>query len=106
MPTSIDKRLSSVHPKMLGIHSESDRKKVAAIVARAFALLGITQQEAAFAMGYRDQGTVSRWVSAVERPQFDKLLAIDGFEDAWLLALAERNTRVDVSTQITVRRRA
>lgn len=106
MKATVDARLQSVHPQMLRVPSEGDRKKVAERVERALELAGISKQDAAFRMGYSDPATVSRWCSATERPHFDKLFTIDGFEDAWILALAERNPRMEVVTQIVMRRSA
>lgn len=114
MPTSITDRLANVHPKMLRVDSESDRKKVAEqlrpvigrLVERALDLASVTKQDAAFQMGYTDQGALSRWCSGVERPLFDKLFIVDGFEDAWLVALAERNPQMEVETVVKIRRRA
>lgn len=105
-------RLADVHPQMLRVESETDCKKLAELrvvvgrlVERAFELMGITKQDAAYRMGYTDAGTVSRWCSGTERPLFDKLIAIDGFEEAWVLALAARCSRIDVETVVRIRRR-
>lgn len=120
MNDSMRDRLADVHPQMLRASSErparageSDCKKVAdlrtvigRLVERALEIAGVRKQEAAFQMGYSDQGTVSRWCSGVERPLFDKLFMVEGFEDAWMLALAERNPQMEVETRILVRRRA
>lgn len=104
-------RLADMHPQMLRVDPAADRKKLAdlravigRLVERALELLGVTKQDAAFQMGYKDAGAVSRWCSAVERPLFDKLFALEGFEVAWVLAMAERNTRIEVATVITIRR--
>lgn len=105
-------RLADVHPQMLRADHEGDRKNLAEdlrpvigrLVERAIKLLDLTKQDAAFQMGYADQGTVSRWCSGVERPCFDKLFVIDGFEDAWVLAIAERNPSMEVETTVTIRR--
>jgi transcriptional regulator with XRE-family HTH domain len=98
-------RLNAVHPKMLRADGESDRKKlVGRRVERALSLARLTQQEAAYAMGYADQGVVSRWCSGLERPHFDKLYALDGFTIAWVLALAEGTPEIDVETTIRIRR--
>jgi hypothetical protein len=112
MAASIADRLADVHPKMLRAEGESDRKKlvedlrpvIGRLVERAIALAGLTKQEAAFAMGYSDQGAVSRWCSGVERPQFDKLFVVKGFKLAWLLAIAEDSKEIEVETTIKVRR--
>lgn len=110
MDPTVAQRLAAVHPKMLRAESEGDRKKIAdlrpvigALVERAFELMGITKQEAAYRMAYRDAGTVSRWCSGTERPLFDKLFGMDGFEIAYVLAIAERNHRIDVQTILTIR---
>lgn len=112
-PASVADRLAEAHPQMLRVGIEGERKKLAdlrpvigRLVARAFELLGITKQDAAYRMGYHDAGTVSRWCSAAERPLFDKLFTLDGFEDAWMLALAERNPRMEVETVVKIRRSA
>lgn len=113
MPKSVAAQLESVHPQMLRVGIEHDRKKLAdlrsfigARVERALALAGVSKQDAAFRMGYADQGAVSRWCSGLERPLFDKLFLIDGFPDAWIVALAEQNSRMEVVTEIRVRRTA
>lgn len=111
MAHSIANQLNGVHPQMLRAGSETDPQKLAALksdigrsVERTLELLGMTKQEAAFAMGYTDQGVVSRWCSGIERPQFDKLFLIEGFEDTWLLARAKRNPNMVVETTVTIRR--
>lgn len=114
MAPTIKAQLDNVHPQMLRVGSESDRKQfadhrgvVGQLVETALDILGLTQQEAAYRMGYRDSGTVSRWCTGTERPQFDKLLLLDGFAEAWVIAIA-RHTKagIDVHTVITVRRSA
>lgn len=108
MAPTVTDRLAGVHPQMLKAQGEGLRRKlvVGRRVERTFELLGITKQDAAFRMGYSDSGVVSRWCSAMERPLFDKLETIDGFEDAYTIALAEQNPRMEVTTQILVRRPA
>lgn len=108
---SLKDRLDAVQPQMLRAEHEGDCKKVAdlrrvigQLVERALELAGVRKQEAAFQMGYSDPGTVSRWCSGVERPLFDKLFVIDGFEGAWILALAERNSEMQVETIVKIRR--
>lgn len=109
--STITDRLAGLHPQMLRAESEGHRKKLAdlrpvigLLVARAFQLMGITKQDAAYRMAYDDPGTVSRWCSGKERPLFDKLFTIDGFEIAYVLAIAERNASIEVTTAITIRR--
>lgn len=107
----VTEKLNGMQPQMLRAEHEGDRKKLAdlrpaigRLVERAFQLMGITKQEAAFRLLYDDQGTISRWCSGRERPLFDKLFTIDGFEAAYVQAIAERNPHIDVTTAITIRR--
>jgi hypothetical protein len=115
MAPSITDRLAGVHPQMLRADSEGDRKNLAdlrpvigRLVERAFEVMSprLTKQDAAYRMGYRDAGTVSRWCAGTERPSFDKLFAIAGFSRALLLAMAEaeQDPAIDVTTTITLRR--
>jgi hypothetical protein len=104
-------RLAGVHPQMVRAQSETERKKVAdlrlvvgRLVERALELAGLSKQETAFAIGYSDAGTISRWCSGIERPLFDKLFTVPGFQEAYVLALAEGNPRMDVETIVTIRR--
>ena len=113
MSPTIPDRLAGVHPKMLRAEHEGHRKDLAdlrlvigLLVARTFELMGITKQDAAYRMQYRDAGTISRWCSGTERPLFDKLFAIEGFEVAYVLAIAERNRSIEVATIVTIRRTA
>lgn len=87
--------LSSIPPpQMLRVDGEPDRKKlVGRDVERSFELLGISKQDAAYRMGYSDPGTISRWCAGTERPHFDKLEAIRGFDQAYMKAKAERIPR-------------
>jgi hypothetical protein len=115
MAPSITDRLADVHPPMLraGLRPEAkaDPQKLAdlrpvigRLVERALELLGLTKQEAAYRLQYADAGTISRWCSATERPLFDKLFTLDGFDVAYVRAIAERNPRIDVDTVITIRK--
>lgn len=113
MADSVDDRLDRPQRKMIAATMDSDRKPLAAIdwrrrigktIERALTLARLTKQEMSHAMGYRDQSALSRWISSVERPQFDKLFAVDRFYDAWLIACAEANPRIEVSTEIKIRR--
>lgn len=112
MDPTLAKRLSDVHPKPVAAHIEGERKPLAACdwrrhigqtIDRALTLANITKQEMSHAMGYQDQSALSRWISGVERPLLDKLFAIDKFYDAWVIACAEANPRVEVTTQISIK---
>lgn len=115
MPRTVAERLSSVHPKMLAAPSEGDRKPLAEsdwrrhigrTIERALELAHLTKQGISDDMGYSDQSAISRWMSATERPHFDKLFAVDGFYDAWVIACAEANPRIEVETTIRLKRSA
>jgi hypothetical protein len=80
------------------------RQAIGQLVARAFVLMGITKKEATYRLQYSNAGTISRWCSGTERPQFDKLFTIDGFELAFVQAIAEGNPAIVVDTVITLGR--
>lgn len=109
--STVADRVADVHPQMLRGDSEGERKKLAdlrptigQLVARAFQLMGVSKQDAAWRMHYDDPGTVSRWCSGTERPAFDKLFTIAGFRAAYILAMAEDDPQIDATTVITIRR--
>lgn len=113
MADTIARPLPPLHPKMLAARIEGDRKPLAEpdwrrhvgrLIERALALAPLTKQDISHAMGYQDQSAVSRWISGVERPLLDKLFAVDRFYDAWVIACAEANPRIEVTTAITIRR--
>lgn len=113
MTPTIPDRLAGVHPKMLAAAIEPDRKPLAEgdarrrighLIDRALILAQLTKQELSHAMGYRDQSALSRWISGVERPLLDKLLAVDRFYDGWVIACAEANPRIEVTTVVTIRK--
>lgn len=79
------------------------RRHIGGTIDRALTLARLSKQELSFAMGYPDQSALSRWISGVERPLLDKLFAVDRFYDAWIIACAEGNPRIAVTTAITVR---
>lgn len=124
MAPSIDKRISSVQPQMLrgdgegnpqrlGTRGETDpqelgKRAIGRAIETALARANVTKQEAAYAMHYRDAGVIGRWLQGTETPQFAKLWMLgDGFRRELVIALAElAGDAVEISTQITVRRRA
>lgn len=68
---------------------------------------GITQKQAAFAMGYTDPAVVNRWCLGRERMQLDKLRALgDAFFSELLVALAQTCQGVEVRTQVTLIKRS
>lgn len=104
--TRVTDRLADIHPQSLRVDGEAFRKKLAIgkSVGRALEIAGIPQKDAAARMGYQDEGAVvSRWTRGAERPHFDKLFDLEGFEEAWMKARAETNTRVIVRTLIELK---
>lgn len=95
--------LDGVHPQMLKVASETDRKRLVGLdVEQALILLGISKQEVAGRLGYSEQSVISRWCTGLERPHFDKLFQLPGFDEAWITVRARRNPKVTVSTVITI----
>lgn len=80
------------------------RAEVGRAIERTRALSGLLLKEFAARLR-KDERTVSRWISAEERPQIDLIFAVDDFRELLVIALAEV-AGVEVATQITVRRRA
>lgn len=117
MADRIPDRVAGVHPKMIAAQLRSDakadrnplaetdwRRQIGQTIERALTLAKLTKQDISHAMGYQDQSAVSRWIAGVERPLLDKLLAVDGFYDAWVIACAEANPRIEVTTVVTIRK--
>lgn len=107
---ALRKSLDAVQPRMAKAEckrlAEAEwRTQIGKSIERSLALSGLTKQELSYAMGYQDQSALSRWIAGVERPLFDKLFAVDLFYDAWVIAAAEGNPRVEVKTVIEIRRR-
>lgn len=112
-PRTVDPRLAGVQPQMLAATLDADRKPLAdadwrrhigRTIDRALEIAGVTKQCMSAEMGYRDQGSLSRWIAGVERPHFDKLFAVDRFYDAWIIACAETNPRVEVETLVRIKK--
>ena len=68
-------RYALLHDRLV-VGMKAKREEIGRDVERTFGVIGMTKQEAAYAMGYSDAGTVSRWCAGTERPQFDKLFAL------------------------------
>src|SRR5262245_35392839 len=105
MAASVAAKLDSIKGKSVAVDAEDYRKKlaIARSVLRALQIAGIPLTVAAADMGYPDATEVSRWVNGAARPHFDKLFALDGFEEAWFKARAEVNPRFHVRTVIELK---
>jgi len=79
--------------------------KIGAALRRAFQLANLSQKEVAALIG-RDTAQVARWLSGQERPQFDVLFAVEALRGPLVIALAGLADDIDVTTTISVRRRA
>lgn len=77
------------------------------VIARAFALAGLTSDQAAREMGYADATTVAKWIGNTEPPQIARIWSVRQLRVGLLVALAEHaDEQVEVRTTVTVRRQA
>jgi predicted transcriptional regulator len=116
MAANLTAGLDGIPRKTLAMGGESLRKPLAedlkraigAAIARALVLADMTKQDAAHRMGYEDQSALSRWISGAETPQFARLFEVAELRTPLVVALAEivNSDEIEISTHITVRRRA
>jgi hypothetical protein len=101
-------------PRRVALRREGVRKNVAEpaegrlvgqVIGRALELAGLSRQEVAFTMGYADESSLCRWIAGVETPQFARLWQVAPLRPALVLAWAEHTEDIEVTTQISVRRR-
>lgn len=81
------------------------RRRQADVFRRVLELGRMTLQELAHELGYRDQSAVSRWASAAERPQWDRIAEIDRL-NPWIAVAWGEATGADLHVSVTVRRQA
>lgn len=106
-------RLEDVSPRMakaaLKKVEESGREAHGRTLARAIQIAGLSQKEAADALG-TDESTLSRWLRAKEPAQTWRFEQHPRLGNAYLLAQAEKRAEDDsgiqIVTQISVRRKA
>jgi hypothetical protein len=55
---------------------------------------------------HRDQRQLARWMSGVERPQFDALFAVEALRAPLVIALAGLSSDIRVTTTISIERRS
>ena len=103
--------LRTVQPQMLRAGSPPDPQKLGEAYRReigqafewALDRARLTKGEAAYRMGYADQGVIGRWVSGTERVQLDKCRLLGPtFYQEFVIALAQTCEGVEVRTQITL----
>lgn len=109
--STVPKGVATGHPQTPAAKAKPDpqnladlRPAIGRLVERALVLAGVSKQEAAYRMHYSDAGTVSRWCNGIERPLFDKLFTIAGFQAAYVQAIAEQHPDFEVTTEIKIRR--
>lgn len=104
--------LDGLKLKSVAATLRDDRKKLAPadwkalqghIFERVLELARMTKQEAAYAMGYPDASQISRWASASERVQWDRVAEVDQLR-RWIPVAWGEATDADVHVTVTVRR--
>jgi len=117
MSQKVSDVLASVQPRMAAAQrcternavAEDFRRAVGQVVDRAIERAHLTKQDVSDRMGFTDPkaSAVSRWCTGMERPHFDRLLAIEELCEPLLVELALR-FGATVSTRIAFpeRRRA
>ena len=104
--------LEDVRPQMAKadvnkVEDRDFRAEIGGVVQRAISLAGMTQKEAAAAMG-RDSAQVARWIAGTERPQFDALMAVERLQEPTVIALAQvagarTSTRIEFPDRVKER---
>lgn len=97
----------------LRLDAKVDRKKVAvdwkqlqaSVFLRVLDLGRMSLKELAHELGYPDQSAVSRWGSALDRPQWDRIASVDQLKP-WISVAWGEATGADVHVTVTVRRTA
>jgi DNA-binding transcriptional regulator YiaG len=79
------------------------REAIGKAIERTRTLSGLQLQEFASAVA-RDERQVARWISGVERPQLDAILAAPGLGKHFIQALAELSGDVVIETVVRMRR--
>ena len=81
------------------------KRQQADVFRRVLELGRMSLQELSYALGYADQGTVSKWASATERPQWDRIAGLDQLRP-WIAVAWGEQTGADVHVSVIVRRTA
>jgi ribosome-binding protein aMBF1 (putative translation factor) len=85
--------LEEVRPEMAKaefkkVENVDFRAQIGRVVGRALAMAGLSQKEAAGEIGC-DVAQMARWVAGTERPQFDRLFAVEALREPLCVALAQ-----------------
>lgn len=105
-------RLESLQPRMARAdlnkvenRPEDWRSRLGSAISQAIAAIGWSQKEAAAALDI-DQGQFAKWIHGTERPQFDRLFAVDVLRGPLVIALARLSGECEITTQISIKRTA
>ena len=98
-----DVPLRQVKAQLKEIEKRDFRAEIGHAVQRALSVAGRTQKEAAGMIGV-DVAQVARWIAGTERPQMDRLFAIEELRQPLIVALAELAENVEVVTEIRFRK--
>lgn len=84
---------------------EAERARIGHAIEKAAKGMGWNLDEFAAHVG-RDARQVARWIAGKENPQFAALFAVPEFRGPLVIALASLAEDIDVTTTISIRRRA
>jgi ribosome-binding protein aMBF1 (putative translation factor) len=79
------------------------KRAIGGAIQRAVALVGWSNKEAAAKVG-TDDSSFGKWISGAERPQFDRLFAVEELRWPLIQALAQLDEKNEIVT--TIRRTA
>lgn len=85
------------------VENREFRSEIGRAIARALALAGASQKEAAAVLGL-DQGQLARWIAGTERPHLDRLFAVPEYREPLCVALAQMSG-ADVHMHIEFKRK-
>ena len=85
------------------VETRDFRAEIGRAIQRALSIAGRSQKEAAGLVGV-DVAQVARWIAGTERPQMDRLFAIEELRQPLIVELAELAENVEVVTEIRFRK--
>ena len=110
MSSSLPDRFDAPPRRITALKGESECRKpelvnLGRILQRAFELAHLEPKDAAYRLGYSNESIIYKWFAGSENPHMAKLLTLDGFPLALVLALAQSGIEgIDVQTIVTMRR--
>jgi len=85
------------------VETRDFRAEIGRAIQRALSIAGRSQKGAAGLVGV-DVAQVARWIAGTERPQMDRLFAIEELRQPLIVELAELAENVEVVTEIRFRK--